>query len=197
MLYLYDQAILEDLLESFSNNIHPTIKCVSSEEIVNLAAQLNNDHIEYPLICIIRAPNTPIDNNLLNFTRTHFGVCTVMDKQTNILYYEQAIPVQLEYALTVLTPNTSARDELIRELLFKYSTQYFLSIRCPYESNRLIRFGIRVDTSKDIEYSSGIIEYLEQGKLYQTIIPLICDGAVLLNYRPVKLKRNSLETSVS
>ena len=70
---------------------------------------------------------------------------------------------------------------------------YFLSIKVPYESNRTIRFGVRITSETDIDYSSGSGEYIKQGSLYQAIIPLKCDGCVLLTYTPVKLERQILD----
>lgn len=195
MIYLYDEAIVNDLKKSFNPNAveNPVVSVVSPERVVDIAAQLQNDEISFPLVALTRNEDISIDTNLTNFTRMHKGVAAVVDPKTNNLYYEQAIPLKLNYALTVLTTNTADMDELVRELIFKYTRMYFLTITLPYEGQRKVRFGITVDTDSDIERSSGVVEYLESGQLYQSIIHLHCEGCVYVKYTPVHLKRTAHE----
>lgn len=190
MIYLYDNAICDDLRSSFNrNNVeNPVVTVISSEQAISIAAQIQDDRLSFPIVALIRRPNSvQVDSARMNFSRAHFGVGTVIDKETNNVYYEKVLPVTLEYSLTVLTTNIVDRDEIIRELLFKYVNMYFLSIRLPYEADRVVRFGVRITTDTDIDYSSGTPEYLQSGSLYQAIIPLRCDGCVLVTYTPAHL----------
>lgn len=190
MIYLYDEAITEDLKRSFNpNNVpNPVVKVIDPEGIVQLAAQIQNDEISFPIVALSRDPDTPIDETRMNFTRTHFGVANVFDPETNNLYYERVLPIELGYHLTILTTNTADMDELLKELMFKYMNMYFLTIKLPYESKRKIRFGV-VPLFDSIERTSGTIEYLQNGQLYQSILPLRCEGAVLVSYTPAHLRR--------
>ena len=88
-------------------------------------------------------------------------------------------------------------DELVRELLFKYTDMYFLTMRLPYESDRKIRFGVTINSDTNIERSSGLSQYIAGGQIYQSIISLKVDGAVLLSYTPVKLRRSSYEITAA
>lgn len=192
MIYLYDNAICDDIRRSFNptNVPNPAVRVISSEQAISVAAQIQEDKLKFPIVALLRKPNSvQIDQSRMNFTRAHFGVPTVIDKKTNDTYYEKIFPVTLEYSLTVLTTNIADQDEIIRELLFKYINMYFLSIKIPYESGRQIKFGVRITSETDIDYSSGTSEYLQSGSLYQAIIPLKCDGCVLVTYTPAKLKR--------
>lgn len=190
MLYLYDSAICEDLQNSFKSieNNQPIVKVVDAEGILGIIAQIKEDKINFPLVAITRDPNLSIADNL-NFTRMHKGVCTVLDNKTNELYYEKAIPVNLRYAITVLTTNTADMDELLRELIFKYTSMYFLTITLPYECSRKVRFGIRIDKDSTIERSSAQLEYIQSGQLYQSILNVFCEGCVMVEYTPAKLMR--------
>lgn len=169
------------------------MKVVDPEGLLSLAAQLQDDAIKLPIVSVYRDPDTPVDSSRWNFARAHRGVASVIDTATNEVYYERALPIVLSYKLTLLTSNSIDMDELVREVLFKYTTQYFLSIRSPYESKRRIRFGVRVDPDQEISRDSGVFEYLSAGQLHQTVIPLKIDGAVLLTYVPTKLKRTELD----
>lgn len=194
MLYKYDNAIVDDLKRSFNpeNVPNPVVSVVSPDQIVGLAAQLQNDSIKLPIIALTRNQEQ-IDSNRTNFTSMHRGVATVIDNATNELYHEKVIPITLSYNLTIITSNTADMDEMIRELMFKYINMYFLTIKLPYESNRKIRFGISLSKDSEIDRTSGVSEYRSEGKLYQSILTLNCEGAVLVSYTPVKLKRLEYE----
>lgn len=194
MLYKYDNAIVDDLKRSFNpeNVPNPVVSVVSPDQIIGLAAQLQNDSIKLPLIALTRNQEQ-IDSSRTNFTAMHRGVATVIDNETNELYHEKVIPITLSYNLTIITSNTADMDEMIRELMFKYINMYFLTIKLPYESNRKIRFGVSLSKDSEIDRTSGVSEYRSEGKLYQSILTLNCEGAVLVSYTPVKLKRLEYE----
>lgn len=191
MLYLYDNAVVEDLVKSFNpNNVeNPVVKVISPEQVMGLAAQIQNDEIKLPIVALTRNEDTSIDTSRMNFTRAHRGVQSVLDTETNELYYEKAIPINLSYDLTLLTTNTADKDELLKEILFKYTDMFFLTIQLPYYCKRKIRFGVTIDTEADIRNSSGSAEYIESGQLYQTILTLKCEGCVMVSYTPAKLVR--------
>ena len=187
MLYCYDNAIAEDLQRSFNTDIN-IIKVADSDIYTELAAQSENDQLKFPMIGLTRSSDIEIDTNRLNFTRLHKGVPTVFDNKTNDIYYEQVVPINLSYDLTVLAANTADSDELVRELIFKYTKMYFITMPLPYESDRSIKFGIVLDSTRTISRKSGLIENIHSGTIYQTILALKCEGCVLLSYNPVKLQ---------
>ena len=194
MIYLYDNVIAKDLENSLASG--SGVRVVEPEDAIGIAAQLQNDDIKFPLVVLHRNPNTPVDTNRTNFTRIHKGVATVIDKETNNIYYEKAIPIDLKYAITVLTTRVADMDEIVKELLFKYYNMYFLTLELPYESKRKIRFGITIDQNEGIERSSSVKEYLANGTLHQTIIPLRCEGCMLVSYTPVHLKHFDIKKNI-
>lgn len=194
LLYLYDSAIAEDIRESFTDAAgNSDVKVVDPQGAVNILAQIQEDSVKFPAVVLTRDPTYAIDTQRSNFTAMHRGVLTVMDTETNKLYYEKVIPVRLRYNLTLLATNTADIDELTKELLFKYLQMYYLKIQLPYEADRTIRFGVSITAETEIQQSSGSFEYLEAGKLYQSVIPLVCEGCVLVSYTPVRLKHIGVE----
>ena len=195
MLYLYDDAIADDIKDSFDTGPDETspIRVVSPDAAINLAAQIQGDEIKFPLVVLTREDPFTIDSARTNFTQLHRGQLAVMDKETNYLYYERVIPIKLNYNLTVLATNTADLDEITREFLFKYINMYYLTIKLPYEAERKIRFGVTISPDSDVQNASGTFEYLEGGKLYQSIIPLTCEGCILVSYKAVRLKHISLD----
>lgn len=198
MIYLYDNAIVKDLEESFNPDHveNPLVRVIDPEMAVSLAAQLQNDEIKFPIVAVTRSPEVATDTDRMNFTRLHRGSVAVIDNATNNLYYERALPIQLSYALTVITTRVADMDEIIKELLFKYTSEYFITITLPYECNRKIRFGMAIDSNAQIETKSSAKDYYAQGKLYETVIPIRCDGCVLVSYTPVQLKRTAYEIAI-
>lgn len=197
MLYLYDKAICKDLENSFTDAYNNSVvRVVPPEDIVNLAAQLKEDKITFPLIAVSRDPDIPVDTSRSNFTRMHTGVPVVIDPETNLIYNEKAIPVKLGYHMTILSTNTVDMDELVKELIHKYTTMFFLHIDLPYEAKRRIRFGVTLDAESAIQSSSAYRDYIESGKLYQSIIALKCEGCVQLLYTPRKLTRTTHEVEI-
>lgn len=191
MIYLYDNAIVEDLAESFDSDSqeNPVVRVIGPDQIIGIAAQIQNDEISFPLVAISRDTPIEIDQSRMNYTRAHKGVPVTIDNDTNQIFYERAIPINLSYKMTVLTTNQADMDEMLRELWFKYLSMYYLTIKLPYEGQRYVRFGVAIDQRSSIEQSSGAVEYIESGQLYQAIIPLYCEGCVEVTYTPRHLTR--------
>lgn len=196
MLWAYDEAIVEDLRSCIdpSGGMNNTIKVIGDEGFMGIFAQMKEDKINFPAIFLDRNNDTPLDSKRYNFTRMHKGVPAVLDPETNNLYLEKCVPIELKYSLHVLTTNTTDMDEIIRELLFRYSSVYFLSLEVPYESKRKIQFGISINPDTSISRKSGTLENLKSGQLYESIVELECQGAVLLSYTPRHLQRAVIDS---
>lgn len=196
MIWVYDDAIVEDLKKSFNpmNVPNPAVTVVDPENAIGLAAQIQEDKLKFPIVALTREETISIDQSLRNYTKTKKGISTTFDNDTNLFYNERSIPLNLSYQLSVFATNTADMDEIIRELIFKYSSMYFLTATVPYESKRKIRFGIVSDIGDGITIRSAASSYVAEGKLYACSIKLNCEGCVLLHYTTHKLRR--LETDV-
>lgn len=186
MIYKYDEAIVHDLKKSFNDSV-TCISAVGSDGIIDIAAQIHDDKIKFPLIALQRPDNIDIDNSRTNFTHMHAGQITSIDAKSNFVASSAAIPINLTYTLSVLSYNVEDVDEIIRELLFKYINMYFLEINIDYDIQQSIRFGVSV-SSTTIERSSGTYDFLSEGKLNQASISLACEGCVLLQAKKKKLE---------
>lgn len=190
MLWIYDDAIVKDL----SNCINPdggasnAVKMMGEDGIMGVFAQIQEDKIKFPIIFVERNSETPLDSKRFNFTRLHKGVPAVYDPEKNNLYLEKAIPIELKYRVHVLTTNTADMDEMVRELIFRYASMYYITTEVPYESNRKIRFGIGINPDTSISRKSGNSEYISSGTLYESIFEFDCQGAVMLSYTPRHLQ---------
>lgn len=198
MLWVYDEAIVKDLSDCIDpqGKANSTVRLMGDKGMMGVFAQLADDKINFPAIYLQRNPETPLDQSRYNFVRMHKGVPCTFDSETNNIYLEKSVPIQLKYELHVLTTNTADMDEMIRELLFRYSAMYYLTIQVPYESKRNIRFGISINPDNPIRRNSGVTEYVENGLLYESVLDLDCQGAVMLHYTPRHLKGLVLNNDV-
>ena len=198
MIHIYDTAICEDLQNSFDKDEYgnTVVSVVPPDDVLTIAAQVQDDKIHFPVIALTRADSIPIDTERYNFARLHRGVATVFDAEKNNIYYEKMIPIKLQYDVVCMGTHTADVDELIRELLFKYSQQYFITVKIPYESKRHIRCGLRVDPDAEIKMYSTTSNYLEEGKLHSAGFTLYVDGAVMVHYTPQHLKRMEFQTEI-
>jgi hypothetical protein len=195
MLWIYDQAIVDDLKASLTDAAIANVIISGPDNYQSILAQIQEDTITYPLILLHRDDDTQVITSLMNFTRYQFGVPCVFDNKTNNIYYERALPVALNYSLRILSTNVADTDELARELFYKYISMYYLTIRVPYESDRKLRFGISVDMDYGIKRESANAEYLESGVLYQSTMQLKTEGCVSLTYTPRHLTRTVIDTN--
>lgn len=185
MLWAYDKAIADDLSRSIdpSSGATDIVKVIDSQGIVGIISQMKEDRIRFPLICLKRNDVT-VDMRRWNFAAAKKGIPTTFETDSRNVYLEKTIPINLSYTLYVLTLNTVDCDEIIRELIFKYSNMFFLSLIVPYESKRKIRFGIQMDEDYGVKQDSASFEYQTSGTLYQATIQLTCEGAVEISYTP-------------
>lgn len=193
MLYVYDSALVDDLKKSLTEAANQNVFLTDADNYPGILAQIQDDTITYPLILLHRDDDTPVNTSLMNFTRYRFGVPCVFDKKTNNVYYERALPIDLNYTLRVLSTNVADSDEIVRELMFKYLSMCFLTIRAPYESDRKIRFGVQLDMEYGVKKESGSFDYLASGALYQSTLRLKTLGCVWLTYTPRHLTRTVLD----
>ena len=194
MLYLFDQAICDNLKSSLSEDINQNVFLTDADNYPGILAQIQDDTITYPLILLHREDDMSINTGLINFTRYKKGVPCVFDTETNNVYYERALPVDLIYTLRILSTNVADTDELARELFYKYISMYFLTIRAPYESDRKIRFGVQVDVDYGIKRESSSAAYTSSGALYQSTMQLKTFGCVSLTYTARHITRNVTNT---
>lgn len=199
MLWAYDEAIVNDLSSCIDpqGRANNTVKMMGDEGMMGIFAQLQEDRITFPAIFLKRHSETPLDPTRYNFTRMHKGVPCVFDSDKNNIYLEKAVPIQLRYDLHALTTNTADMDEIMRELLFRYTEMYYITMQVPYESKRNIRFGMSINPDTPISKNSGVSEYIEGGRLYESVMEIECQGAVYLHYTPRHLQGAVIDNTIA
>ena len=106
--------------------------------------------------------------------------------RNNKLVNEQAIPVQLDYTITLLATTQDDIDELTSEVLFCILNYPRLTIDLPYGSDRQIH--AQIIQNGDLQDSSARDKFSETGILYQEIIPIRVLGSNIININEKNLR---------
>ena len=109
MIYVYDNAICDDLNKSINaeSGANDIVKVMDVSKVLDLIAQIKEDRVAFPLMCLVRHPDTPVDNSLTNFSRLHGGIPVCYDPEGHDIYFEKSLPIKLEYDLIILGTNTA------------------------------------------------------------------------------------------
>lgn len=189
MIWIYDDAIIKDLKEDLGDSV----AVLNPDQSLQVIALLQEDKIKFPIVAFTRDDNFQIKSDLVNFTRMHRGIPAVFDSKENTVYNEKSIPIDLKYEMTVMASSQADLDEIIRELIFKYTEQYFITVELPYEAKRQIRVGLSIHPDDPIQWDKTPSDYISGGTLLSGKINLFVDGAILVSYTGMHLKKADLD----
>lgn len=171
-VYMYDEAIVEDLRLLLNDD---RIHIVPVDNVFRLIARLNEDNIEMPLISLTRTGWQLADNKpqMMKFD----GALAGYDRRDNSLKRVQAIPIRIGYQLDVWTKTRKENDNILRELIFYYSTHPTLIVNIEYGLDITHDFNIFFDA--DIEDNSDIVEHRNRGEYFRQTVSIYTDDAYL------------------
>lgn len=178
MISLYDDA-LRDYLKSINENF----AIVPVKDYWNVISMHKEGKLQMPAIVLFRTNWTP-DRNLISWPVARKGRIDRIQEHKKIK--ERAIPVQVDYTVTLLATTQDDIDDLTSEVTFEFIMNPRLTIPLPYGSNRFIHGQIKI--SGDYQNSSGNDRFSETGILYQQIIPIQVLGANIIDIRKQNLR---------
>jgi len=179
-VYKYDEAIVRDLRHILQDN---RIHIVPPENVFRLLARIDKDTIELPAVSISRRgwslsgsrPHTmKFDGTLLVHVKDDD---TNTDKYVNL----QAIPMSIMYQMDVWTKTREENDNIMRELIFYYSTHPTLNVEIPYGSKDNVPYHHKFNIffMEDIEDNSDIVNHMNRGEYFRQTISFYTDDAYL------------------
>lgn len=186
MIQLYDEALYDYLKLAFKTNV----AIVPVSDYWRVVAMHKETSLQLPAICISRTSNTR-DSELKSWVIGRKGRTDRV--QSHKLITEQAMPLLLNYKLTLLTVTQDDIDELTSEVIFLILNKPKVTVKIPYGSERDINAQISLDG--DVTNDSLRDTFSETGILYQSIIPIKMNGANIFNLEKRNLR--FLEWSVS
>lgn len=179
MIRLYDSALYEYLKKNFGDNLG----IVPVKDYWNVAAMHKENRLQLPAVVLFRTNWTP-ERQLQSWPVARKGRTDRIQEHKKIK--ERALPVQVDYTVTLLATTQDDIDELTSEATFLFLTKPRLTIELPYGSARMIHGQIMING--DFQNSSGTDQFSQTGILYQQIIPIRVLGANIIDIRKKNLR---------
>lgn len=179
MIQLYDEALHDYLKESFVGEV----AIVPVANFWQTVAMHKEGRLQLPAICISRSASTR-DTELRSWVLGRKGRTDRV--QSHRLITEQAMPILLNYNLTLLATTQDDIDELTSEVIFLILNKPKLSVCIPYGSERTSNAQLGIDG--DITDASLRDTFSDTGILYQSIVPVKMYGANIFNLEKRNLR---------
>lgn len=178
---LYDQAIVNDFRRIFHNG---NIFISDTEETFDLLAKVDRDDIKFPIISLTRTGWSLTDNrpHSLKFEGSVVDIREATDdpdEDYKIVRRIQAIPIIINYNIDVWTESRRQNDDIMRELIFYYSTSPTLSVKVPYGAKICHHFNLFFNS--EVEDNSDIPAHKNRGRYFRQTIGMYTDDAYLWN----------------
>lgn len=187
MLQLYDDKLYDYFKETFKADV----AVVPVSEYWNVVSMHEEGQLQLPAIILGRTKWT-------NATDLESWVIAKKGRtdriRNNKIINEQAIPVQLDYTITLLAITQDDIDELTSEVLFCIRNYPRLTIDLPYGSDRQIH--AQVVQNGELQDSSSRDKFSETGILYQEIIPVRVLGSNIININERNLRYIKFDVDV-
>lgn len=179
MIQLYDEALLDYFQEAFGDNV--AITPVS--EFWRVISMHKESQLQMPAICLSRSSNTR-DSELKSWVIGRKGRTDRV--QNHKLITEQAVPLVLNYNITLLATTQDDIDELTSEVIFLILNKPKTSVTIPYGSERDSNVQLALDG--DVTNASLNDTFSDTGILYQSVIPVKMLGANIFNLEKRNLR---------
>lgn len=182
-VYAYDKALVEDLRARFSSSpvdsqVNKNVQIGPTEQMFNIIGSLEDDNIIMPFISLERL------DWQLNLDRQGFQtfvgdeVYTRLDSQNlPVEVRAQAIPITINYRLSVWSEDRITNDALCREILFYYHLRPSLMVYVGHGINMAHKFNIYFNSG--IEDNSDIANHITNGQYFRQDMTLYTDDAYL------------------
>lgn len=179
MIQLYDEALFDYLQTAFDIEI----QVVGVSDFWRVVAMHKEAQLQLPAICVSRSSNTR-DEELKSWVIGRRGRTDRIEKNKRIT--EQALPLVLNYNLTLLATTQDDIDELTSEVIFLILNKPKVSVQIPYGSERDTNAQITIHG--DVTNDSLSDSFSDTGILYQTVIPIKMLGANIFNLEKRNLR---------
>lgn len=182
-VYAYDKALVEDLRARFNSTpvdsqVNDTVQIGPAGQMFSILGTLNDDNVIMPFISLERL------DWQLNLDRQGFQtfigdkVYTRLDsKNTPVEVRAQAIPITINYRLSVWSEDRITNDALCREILFYYHLRPSLMVYVGHGINMKHKFNIYFNSG--IEDNSDIANHNTNGTYFRQDMTLYTDDAYL------------------
>lgn len=179
-IYLYEEAIVNKMREITGDE---RIIITPSDNIYNVIPRIQNDELKLPLIHVIRnnwkiANNKPhgmkMNGHINNDFPMYNNNSNIVDGKIHRLH---TIPINFSHTFEVWTRTRQENDEIIRELIWFFSTMGEFTVHIPYGLN--IDHVFTLELLPDVVDNTEIISQKNTGELFLQAILTNCSDAYL------------------
>lgn len=167
-MYLYDNAITENLNKLFINSKVTAIVCDSLDEALRRIAAEKEDKITLPVIVLVGGDWDIEDTSFYSYMNgSDFKRIDELniDKAVNVISFTPS------YEMYILAASSRECDMLTREIIFHYYMNPTLTIKIPYRIDLIHTFNINI--------GKNIRKFQRQSGLVYRTIPITLQGAYL------------------
>ena len=179
-IYLYEEAIISKMREITGDD---RIIITPSENIYNIIPRIQNDDLKLPLIHVVRN-NWKLTNNKNHGLKMNGQINNqfpMFDVTNNIvdgkIHRLHTIPINFSHTFEVWSRTRQENDEIIRELIWFFSTMGEFTVHIPYGLD--IDHVFTLELLPDIVDNTEILNQKNTGELFLQSIITNCSDAYL------------------
>jgi len=181
-IYKYEEAIVTKMREITGDD---RIIITPSEAIQNIIPRIAKDELKLPLIHIIRLPwklapqksHSMKMNGVINDSFPLFREGNYVSPDDGRVHRLHVIPIIFGHTFEVWSRTREENDELLRELIWFFSTMGEFEVKIPYGVDISHKFTLSIQD--DIMDNTHVINHKESGELFLQAFNTICTDAYL------------------
>lgn len=167
--YLYDQALVEQLRQVVGDE---RIHIISPDKAIDFLAQFSGDKTQLPAIVLSRGPISLLDyrNQVVSLKGQ-----TAKRTDQNLITKARLLPMRMEWNIDVITVGRYECDEIVRELVFYFTTSPRFEVKVPYQLDIVQNFDVLL--SSDIADNTDLLEFSNSGEKFRETLTIYTENA--------------------
>lgn len=181
-IYKYEEAIVARMREITGDD---RIIITPSDNIINVIPRISKDELKLPLIHMIRNnwrltgfnQHGQKYNGSINNCFSMFKQDDYISKIDGKVHRLHTIPISFSHTFEVWSRTREENDEMIRELIWFFSTMPEFSVNIPYGID--IDHVFTLDLQPDVIDNTNIVSHKDAGEIFLQAIITNCNDAYL------------------
>lgn len=169
-VYLYDESVVKRLREITGDE---RIHIVDPSQSISFLAQFDKDKVILPAIVVSRGPVRLLDY------RNQFvalkGQTARRNSDDNLVVKAKLIPMRIEWNLDIFTADRYTCDEIIRELVFYFTSSPRFEVKVPYQLDIVQNFDVFL--SPEIVDNTDLLEFPNTGERFRETLTIYTENA--------------------
>lgn len=168
-VYLYDESLTESLKKITGDS---RIHVINPDQAFDFLAQFDQDRVELPAVVLSRR-----NVSLLDYRNQVVALKgqTAKVKDNNLIVKAKLIPMRIEWNIDVFTVDRYSCDEIIRELVFYFTSKPRFEVKVPYQLDIVQNFDVIL--SPEITDNTDLVEFPSRGEFFRETLSIWTENA--------------------